>query len=136
MFLIKKIAIFLTRKMSRFRKERANDIELNARSVFVSGLAWETDEEILASHMAAAGEFISCSIMRRGKKKSMGCGVVEYHSREAALAAIELMNDSELQGRLLHCREDRRVDDNGKLITLSGTDGEDSKTIGKHNIIY
>jgi len=37
----------------------------------------------------------------------MGCGVVEFGTREAALRAIEVMPESVLKGRTIKCREDR-----------------------------
>lgn len=67
-----------TKRTSKLRKDRAVDTDLNARSVYVSGLAWETSEENLQAHMSVAGQVESTFIMRRGKNKSLGCGVVEY----------------------------------------------------------
>jgi RNA recognition motif-containing protein len=37
----------------------------------------------------------------------MGCGVVEYSTREIALEAVAIMNETELKGRMIRCREDR-----------------------------
>ena len=39
--------------------------------------------------------------------------VVEYATREEALNAIEQVNDSELKGRMVHCREDRTLEESG-----------------------
>ena len=129
------------KRLSRLRRERGIDDDLHDRSVFVSGLSWSTDEESLKSHMSNCGEIVLCSIMRRGKKKSMGCGVVEYSTRDAAQNAINMMNNTELDGRTLHCREDRKVDENGNLLDNSNQSHShltykklDDKRIYVHNL--
>ena len=119
------------RKLSRLRRERGLDEDLHERSVFISGLAWTTDEDKLKKHMSTCGDVIQCSILRRGKKKSMGCGVVEFTTRDFAQNAIHTMNNTELEGRTLHCREDRRVDGLGNVIDhgspIDGGSGDEIK---------
>jgi RNA recognition motif-containing protein len=44
-------------------------------------------------------------------KSSMGCGVVEFASRDIAVHAVALLNESELKGRTIRCREDRDPED-------------------------
>ena len=92
------------------RKERPVDLEQKSRSVYVSGLTWATTEDELLRHMSAAGTVLSAVILRRGSR-SLGCGIVEYASTEIALNAVGTMNDSDLNGRKVHCREDRDGDD-------------------------
>jgi RNA recognition motif-containing protein len=54
---------------------------------------------------------MSAAVLRQRRngntKSSMGCGVVEYSTREIALEAVEIMNETELKGRMIRCREDR-----------------------------
>ena len=47
---------------------------------------------------------------RRGKSASMGCGVVEFETPSAAQNAVMLLNDTELDGRIIKCREDRVIE--------------------------
>merc|ERR1712100_30987 len=39
--------------------------------------------------------------------RSLGCGIVEYKTRDMALDAISQLTGSTLQGRKIRCREDR-----------------------------
>eukprot|EP00596_Hydrurales_sp_CCMP1899_P001239 CAMPEP_0119034078 /NCGR_PEP_ID=MMETSP1177-20130426/1124_1 /TAXON_ID=2985 /ORGANISM="Ochromonas sp, Strain CCMP1899" /LENGTH=302 /DNA_ID=CAMNT_0006991293 /DNA_START=156 /DNA_END=1064 /DNA_ORIENTATION=+ len=85
--------------------------EIAARSVYVTGLTWDTDEEELKEHFSQAGPVILATIIRQhrnGKgKASMGCGIVEFETIGAAENAIALMNETELKGRNIRVREDR-----------------------------
>jgi len=47
---------------------------------------------------------------RNGKVISLGCGVVEFASNEEAALAVNILSNSELEGRAIKCREDRTVD--------------------------
>jgi RNA recognition motif-containing protein len=46
---------------------------------------------------------------RRGSnnKSSMGCGIVEFATEDDAVNAVSTLNETELKGRIIHCREDR-----------------------------
>lgn len=94
--------------ISRVRKQRViGDPEVKSRSVYVSGLAWETNDDQLSEHMSEAGPVVKSVILRVKNKRSLGCGVVEYETREAAIHAVNILNDTDLGGRKIHCREDR-----------------------------
>ena len=88
---------------------------MTARSVYVTGLAWETTDEELANHFAQVGPVNKATILRlhrRGTvKNSMGCGVVEFESPGSAAAAVATFAETELGGRRIRCREDRNPDD-------------------------
>lgn len=124
---------------SRERKQRiASDPEVTARSVYVTGLAWETTDEELAAHYAQVGTVTKATILRlhrRGTtKNSMGCGIVEFQSPETALVAVTTLAESELGGRKIRCREDRNPEDfNGD--EYSPTDGHEN-TFGKPKTSY
>jgi len=100
---------------SRIKKQRAVDPEIRVRSVYVSGLSWNTTNEDLLQHMSAAGSCLKATVLRVKNRRSLGCGVVEYDSHETAAHAVKVLNDTELDGRKIHCREDR---------DLSGGEGE------------
>jgi len=100
---------------SRERKSRAvGDPETVARSLYVSGLSWDTTDAQLAEHFSQGGLVVRAVVLRQrrgGNRSSMGCGVVEFDSVESAAHAMNTLNDSELNGRTIHCREDRAPDD-------------------------
>lgn len=92
--------------VSPLRAERDANPEVKERSVYVSNLSWDTDESDLNQHMMEAGHVVNAVVLRRNGK-SLGCGIVEYASREIAQYAVELLNDSDLDGRSIHVREDK-----------------------------
>jgi len=101
-----------TKGVSRERRDRiAGDPEITSRSLYVTGLTWDTEEDELIQHFSQAGTVMSAAVLRQRRngntKSSMGCGVVEYSTREIALEAVEIMNETELKGRMIRCREDR-----------------------------
>ncbi|KAJ1431855.1 hypothetical protein B484DRAFT_395252 [Ochromonadaceae sp. CCMP2298] len=83
-----------------------------ARSVYIAGLAWSTTKEGLVAHFSQAGHVTEATILtkkRSGKVVSLGCGLVQYSCREEAAQAVEVLNDTDLDGRLIKCRADREV---------------------------
>ena len=110
------LATVKTSGVSRERRNRiAGDPEITSRSLYVTGLTWDTEEDELIEHFTKAGAVISAAILRQRRngntKSSMGCGVVEYATREIAVEAVAIMNETELKGRMIRCREDRVPDD-------------------------
>ena len=84
-----------------------------SNSVYVSGLAWSTTNEILGTHFMQVGHVENAVVLtksRNGKAVSLGCGVVEFRSPEEAIHAVNMLNNSELDGRIIKCREDRAMD--------------------------
>ena len=58
-----------------------------------------------------AGSVVRAVILRQrrggSERSSMGCGIVEFAREDLALNAVNLMNETELKGRRIFCREDR-----------------------------
>jgi len=101
---------------ARVRKPRVDDPEIRSRSVYVSGISWATGDEELLEHMSHAEGIVKATVLRVREKRSLGCGLVEYDTREHALNAITVMNDTELGGRKIHCREDRDTEAEGEVV--------------------
>lgn len=99
--------------VSRERKVRvAANPEIVARSIYVTGITWDTTDEDLSAHYSSAGIVVNAVVLkkRRGQKEtSMGCGVVEFQSPEMAEFAVKSMATSQLKGRTVYCREDEPV---------------------------
>lgn len=109
---VAKISITDTKTISKERKQRvAGDPDVTSRSVYVTGLPYDTNEDELTAHFSSQGdEVVKATILRqnrRGIVRSMGCGVVEFSSNETALKIIDKFNETELGGRQIKCREDR-----------------------------
>lgn len=100
-------------RVSQERKSRVvADPSVVSRSVYVSGLAWSTTDEQLKAHFSSSAPVNTAVVLRKtrgGKSFSLGCGVVEFMSPDAAQYAVTQMNDTELDGRVIKCREDRSV---------------------------
>lgn len=101
-------------RISHERKNRVTqDPAVVQRSMYVSGLAWSTTDTDLWNHFAQIAPVNSAIVLRKtrgGKSFSLGCGVVEYNSPDIMLQAITQFNDTELDGRIIKCREDRGLE--------------------------
>ena len=78
--------------------------------LFVGGLAWRTRDDALRSAFEAFGAVEEAIVVTdRETNRSRGFGFVTFENAEAADAAAESMNDSELDGRRLRVNraEDR-----------------------------
>ena len=65
----------------------------------------DTTEEELADHCASSGEVASVELLTRGRaQRPSGSAVVEYRYAEAAAAAVDALEGTELDGRDLRVR--------------------------------
>ncbi len=70
--------------------------------VFVGSLSWGTTNDGLAAHFGSVGTVTSAMvIMDKMTGKSKGFGFVEFSSEAEAQAAVEKLNQSELDGRAI-----------------------------------
>ena len=71
-----------------------------ATKLFVGSLSWDTTDESLGGFFAQSGTVVSASVIKdKFTGKSRGFGFVEMSSEDEAQAAIQALNDSEVQGR-------------------------------------
>jgi len=71
-------------------------------NIFVAKLSWDTQSEDLRDAFEAYGEVSSANvIMDKETGRSRGFGFVEMDNEDEALAAIEELNNSELDGRTI-----------------------------------
>lgn len=79
-----------------------------ATKLFVGSLSYNTTDDSLAQHFAAAGKVVSAKvIMDRDTNRSKGFGFVEMESDEEAKAAIAQFDGKELDGRQIAVNEAR-----------------------------
>lgn len=72
--------------------------------VFVGSLSFKTDNEGLAAYFGTVGTVTSANvIMDKMTGKSKGFGFVEFATEAEAQAAVDKLNQSELDGRAIFC---------------------------------
>lgn len=82
------------------------------KKLFVGSLAWGTTDDGLAAHFASAGTVASAKVVTdRETGRSRGFGFVEYENDAEADAAVEKLNNSELDGRTITVNEARPRED-------------------------
>ena len=96
-------------KTKRQRQTQRNlnnaDKVVDPTRIFVMNLNFDTTEEDLADHCASSGEVASVELLTRGRaQRPSGSAVVEYRYAEAAAAAVEALEGTELDGRDLRVR--------------------------------
>jgi len=74
--------------------------------LYVGNLSYDTTEENLTKLFTEVGPVTSVSVITdRHTGRSKGFGFVEMESSEAAKAAIEKLNETEIDGRKLNVNE-------------------------------
>ena len=83
-----------------------------AKKLYVGGLSFQTTNDALAAAFAQAGTVVSAEvIMDKFSGRSKGFGFVEMSTDEEALAAIQMWNEKELDGRVVKVNEARPMED-------------------------
>ena len=78
------------------------------RKLFVGNLSFNTEESTLEALFAQAGTVSSVRVMRdQATGRARGFGFVEMETEEAAQAAIDKFNNTELDGRRIAVNEAR-----------------------------
>lgn len=95
-----------------------------AIKLFVGSLSWGVNDDQLADHFAQAGTVVSAKVITdRETNRSKGFGFVEMSSDEEAKAAIESLNNTELDGRAITVNEARPREERPKNSYGSGGSG-------------
>lgn len=75
-------------------------IFINPKKLFVGSLPWSVDDAGLQQLFAQAGSVVSAQVVKeRDSGRSKGFGFVEMSTEEEAQAAIEKLNNTEVDGR-------------------------------------
>ena len=83
-----------------------------SKKLFVGSLAWATTDDSLQAHFATVGTVASAKVVTdRDSGRSRGFGFVEFDDDKEADAAIEKLNNSELDGRTITVNEARPRED-------------------------
>lgn len=82
--------------------------ESSGLQLWVENLPWDLSEEDLTAYFTPVGPVKNCIVQRRADGKSRGTAVVRYTSAEDATRAIESLDSSDIGGRSIRVRLDRR----------------------------
>lgn len=81
------------------------------KKLFVGSLAWATTDETLKAHFEQAGAVASAKVITdRESGRSRGFGFVEFENDAEGDAAVEKLNNSDLDGRTITVNEARPRD--------------------------
>jgi cold-inducible RNA-binding protein len=79
-----------------------------ATKLFVGSLSWNTTDDQLRDFFATVGTVVSANVIfDRETNRSKGFGFVEMSTDEEAKAAVEQLNNKELDGRTIIVNEAR-----------------------------
>lgn len=105
------------RKIQAFleRDETAATVVPGGTNVFISNLPWSLSAQDLYALVLPFGEVISIDLKKHAETgKSKGWGIIIYREKEAAEAAIQNLNETQIAGRRIALKLDRvQVPDEG-----------------------
>lgn len=90
-----------------------HDSSIITRRLYVGNLSYDVTWQDLKDHFRQIGTVARSDVMQEPSGRSKGCGLIEYVERAHAKDAIELLNNTELKGRMIFVREDREVGNGG-----------------------
>ena len=94
----------MARMPAKTRRNVADKV-VDPHRIFIMNLNFDTTEDDLADHCASSGEVASVELLTRGRaQRPSGSAVVEYRYAEAAAAAVDALEGTELDGRDLRVR--------------------------------
>ena len=90
-------------------------IEISTNRLYVHNLSWRVSWQDLKDHFRQAGDVVHTKILTEGGPggRSKGCGIVEMSTIDEAARAVEMLSDTNLDGRNILIREDREDSANG-----------------------
>jgi len=104
-----------------------------SRRVYVGNIPWDVAWQDLKDHMRQAGEVLFAEVLKNPDGRSKGCGIVEFSEPSEAKEAISLLNDSELNGRMIFVREDR---ENANASAMHDSEGDAAPTNNSVTSVY
>jgi len=81
--------------------------ELVGKRLYVGNLAYTVAWQDLKDHFKAVAPVVRANILAGPDGKSKGCGIVEFESPSGATEALYRLNNTTINGRVIHVREDR-----------------------------
>lgn len=85
---------------------------MNNKKLFVGSLPWSVNDDQLKEIFSQAGNVVSAQVVKdRDTGRSKGFGFVEMSTDEEANAAVEKLNNSDVDGRKIFVSIARPKDD-------------------------
>ena len=85
---------------------------MNNKKLFVGSLPWSVNDDQLKEIFSQAGNVVSAQVVKdRDTGRSKGFGFVEMSTDEEAAAAVEKLNNSDVDGRKIFVSIARPKDD-------------------------
>lgn len=85
-----------------------NASSVGGRRVYVGNLSYDVSWQGLKDHLRQGGlRVLKADVLADESGRSKGCGVAEFATEEDAARAIQTLNNTQLNGRLIFIREDR-----------------------------
>lgn len=92
--------------------------------LYVGGISWNTNDQLLSDAFAAYGTVVSARVVTdRETGRSRGFGFVEMGSAEEAQKAIGALNGTELDGRSINVSEARPQEEGARRTGGGGFGG-------------
>jgi RNA recognition motif-containing protein len=84
------------------RPSRAKGSSAPPCRLFIGGLSWDTEEDQLRAAFGKHGEVLDAAVVKdRATGQSRGFGFITMESPKVATKAIEALNETELDGRVI-----------------------------------
>ena len=117
---------FRRRRISLWLKIINKAIKKMAQKLYVGNLSYGVNDEALKEMFSQAGTVASAMIITdKMSGRSKGFGFVEMSSDAEAVAAIEMFNGKEVEGRALTVNEARPKEDRPRTGGFGGGNGRD-----------
>lgn len=81
--------------------------DIGKRTVYFGNLAWSVSWHDLKDFCKPSGDIEHAEILSYKDGRKTGSGIVRFATVDGAEAAIKSLNDVELKGRPVFCREDK-----------------------------
>ncbi|MBI4137875.1 MAG: RNA-binding protein [Candidatus Sungbacteria bacterium] len=99
-----------------------------AKKLYVGGLSYSTTDDTLRDAFAQAGSVSSATvILDKMSGRSRGFGFVEMENDDEAMAAIEMWNGKDLDGRTITVNEARPMGDRPPMRSRGGFGGRERR---------
>ena len=76
-----------------------------SKRIFVGNIPWQASYQELKDHFSVAGPVSSVDVQLDAVGRSRGYGIIEYETAEDAARAIEILNNTQIRGRMIHVHE-------------------------------
>lgn len=120
---------------NRNKRNNNNNNNITTNRLYVGNLSYDTTWQELKDYFKNQdiGKVIRADIIEDHNGRSRGCGIIEFDNSASAQEAINLLNNTDLNGRTIFVREDR--ESNNNRVTNNDNDVQQGK-LGVSRFVY